>query len=82
MLDVINDSDENFYFWKYNYFLYQVSDPSAYSPFLLSQTYKQDMMDDYIWLAEYQESKGNIEEARKVRDWILTNTSNMESLGN
>ena len=75
LFKIIEKSQRNFYVWKYYYFQYQETNSLAYSPFLISVSFREDMIDDFIWLAEYQELVGNFDSAQNIRDWILRNTS-------
>lgn len=82
LLEIIEKSQTNSFVWKYYYFQYQETNSSAYSPFLISVSFREAMIDDLIWLANYQEQLGNFDNAQKVRNWILQNTPDQISFGN
>jgi O-antigen ligase len=74
LLKVIEKSQKNSRIWGYYYFQYQEANSSIYSPLLLSTDFQEAMINDLVWLSDYQEHLGNYKIAREVKAWIQYNS--------
>lgn len=73
LLESIDGTLYSYWTWHYYYFLYREKNTFAYSPYLKYGFLNESMIEDYVWLAEYQEKIGNLEKSREIRNWIQRN---------